>query len=92
MRRGCCFGIELTRVELALLAGRSLEQIERDVIAGCAPDEESVAPVWLPPRSQGPGPERGFTHRDGALTVKRIPVTVRAGRPPRRPHQALGHD
>ena len=40
-------GALLSEVELALVAGRSLEQIEAEVLAGCELDVDSVAAMWL---------------------------------------------
>jgi hypothetical protein len=37
----------LAEIELAVLAGRSLEQIEAEVLGDCGLDEESVAAMWL---------------------------------------------
>lgn len=37
----------LTQVELALLGGRSLEQIETELLAGGHVDEDERAAAWL---------------------------------------------
>jgi hypothetical protein len=37
----------LIEVELAVLAGRSLEQIEAEILASSGLDEESQSAVWL---------------------------------------------
>jgi hypothetical protein len=37
----------ITEVELALLAGRNLEQIEAEILARCDVDEDSQAAAWL---------------------------------------------
>jgi hypothetical protein len=47
MTRPASVGALVTRVELAVLADRSLEQIEAEILACCGLDEESQAALWL---------------------------------------------
>jgi hypothetical protein len=47
MRRASSPPTLVTQVELALLAGRSLEQIEAEILDRCDVDEESQAAAWL---------------------------------------------
>jgi len=47
MRRAANVGALVTEVELALLAGCNLQQIESEILADGALDEESQAAAWL---------------------------------------------
>jgi hypothetical protein len=47
MRRASSPPTLVTQVELALIAGRTLEQIEAEILVRCEVDEESKAAAWL---------------------------------------------
>jgi hypothetical protein len=47
MRRAASPVALVTAVELALLSGRNLKQIEAEILARCDLDEESQAAAWL---------------------------------------------
>lgn len=56
MTRTMSTSVLLTEVELALLAGRNLAQIEHEILASSGLDEESQPAVWL--RALGSSPAR----------------------------------
>lgn len=47
MERTSGASVLLTQVELALLCGRNLEQIETELLSGSEADEDEQAAVWL---------------------------------------------
>jgi hypothetical protein len=89
MTEAASAGALRTEIELAVLAGRSLEQIEAEILTDCGLDEESVAAMWLYAWCYGdrasPRQRRAATAQDAARRPRmrsrhRAIFTTREGR------------